>query len=50
MMLAVPADEVVFGVFDATSAQIVAGACLRADIPAERLTAAVDAHITLARR
>jgi hypothetical protein len=41
MALAVPIDEVVFGVFAADSADMVAQACQRAGIPAERLTAAV---------
>jgi hypothetical protein len=40
-ILAVPADEVVFGVFEAGSADVVALVCRRAGIPALRLTAAV---------
>jgi hypothetical protein len=44
--LAVPTDEVIFGVFAASSAQIVNQACQRAGIPAQRLTAAIDARIT----
>jgi hypothetical protein len=44
--LAVPADEVIFGVFAASSAQIVIEACQRAGIPAQRLTAAIDARVT----
>jgi hypothetical protein len=40
MTLAVPSDEVVFGVFAADSAQLVARACDLAGIPAQRLTAA----------
>ena len=39
-MLAVPTDQVVFGVFAADSADVVTQACQRAGIPAERLTAA----------
>jgi hypothetical protein len=41
-MLAVPADEVVFGVFTADSADVVAEVCHQAGIPAQRLTAAFD--------
>jgi hypothetical protein len=44
MTLSVPTDEVIFGVFAAGSALIVAQACERGGIPAQRLTAAVDAH------
>src|ERR1700752_2311150 len=43
--LAVPAEEVLFGVFAAGSAKFVSEACCRAGIPAERLTEAVDARI-----
>jgi hypothetical protein len=43
--LAVPTDEVVFGVFAASSAQVVAQACDRAGVPAEALVATVDARI-----
>jgi hypothetical protein len=39
-IVAVPSDQVVFGVFAADSADVVAQACQRAGIPAERLTAA----------
>jgi hypothetical protein len=39
-MLALPTDQVVFGVFAADSADVVAQACQRAGIPADRLTAA----------
>jgi hypothetical protein len=42
MTLAVPTDEVVYGVFGAASAGLVAQACQRAGHPAERLTAAMD--------
>ena len=44
-MLSVPTDEVLFGVFAADSAPIVARACQAAGMPAQRLTDAVDAHI-----
>jgi hypothetical protein len=40
MTLAVPSDEVVFGVFAAGSAQLVTRACDLAGIPAQRLTVA----------
>ena len=39
-LLAVPADEVVFAVFTAGSEDIVARACRRAGLPADRLSAA----------
>lgn len=45
MTLAVPGDEVVFGVFTANSERDVAEACIRAGIPAQRLTAAVEDRI-----
>jgi hypothetical protein len=45
MTLALPTEEVVFGVFAAGSAQIVCEACQRAGIPAERLTDVVDARL-----
>lgn len=45
MTLAVPADEVMFSVFAAESAQTVFQACQRAGFPAERLTAAGEARI-----
>jgi hypothetical protein len=45
--LAVPIDEVVFGVFAAGSADMVAQACQRAGIPAQRLTAAVRGGMLL---
>jgi hypothetical protein len=44
--LAAPTDEVLFGVFAASSEQVVIDACERAGLPAQRLTAAVDARIT----
>ncbi|BDX34655.1 hypothetical protein TUM20985_52020 [Mycobacterium antarcticum] len=43
-VLAVPADDVCFGVFTAASADLVAETCQRAGLPAQRLTPAVDAH------
>ena len=46
MTLAVPTDEVLYGVFAAPSAKTVSETCRRAGIPAERLTKAVDARIT----
>jgi hypothetical protein len=45
MTLAVPADEVVFGVFAADSAESVSEVCRRAGLPAERLTDAMDARV-----
>ena len=44
MTLAVPSDDVVFGVFEADSTHSVASACDRAGIPAQRVTA-VDARV-----
>ncbi|MDT5005003.1 MAG: hypothetical protein QOJ24_2179 [Mycobacterium sp.] len=44
-LLAVPTDEILFGVFAADSEHLVAEICDRAGIPANRLTAAVDAHV-----
>ncbi|HEX2285935.1 MAG TPA: hypothetical protein VHI10_14105 [Mycobacterium sp.] len=41
--IAMRADEVLFGVFAASSEQAVAQACDRAGVPAERLAATVDA-------
>ena len=46
MTLAVPTDEVLYGVFVAPSAKTISETCRRAGIPAERLTKAVDARIT----
>jgi hypothetical protein len=43
-MLVVPTDEVVFGIFVAGSADVVAKVCHQAGIPAQRLTAAFDAR------
>jgi hypothetical protein len=44
-MLAVPTDEVLFGIFAAASANDVAQTCDRAGISAQRLTPASGAHI-----
>jgi hypothetical protein len=44
MALAVPNDELVFGVFVAGSEQVVARVCREAGIPAQRLSLAIDAH------
>lgn len=43
-LLAVPNDEVVFGIFAAGSADLVAEVCDQAGLPAQRLTAAFDAR------
>jgi hypothetical protein len=45
MTLAVPTDEVIFCVFVASSEEIVAEACDRAGLPAERVTAAMAASV-----
>jgi len=45
-MLDVPTDEVLFGVFVADSASIVADTCDRAGMPAQRLTTATDLDLT----
>jgi hypothetical protein len=44
-MLAVPTDEVIFAVFAAGSQDIVAAACRRAGLPADRLSAAAFAAV-----
>jgi hypothetical protein len=44
--LAVPTDEVMYGVFAAGSPEIVVQACRRAGIPLERLSSDVAARIT----
>ncbi|WP_370332624.1 hypothetical protein [Mycolicibacterium hippocampi] len=41
--LAVPADEVVFGLFEATSAEVVIADCERVGLPPMRINAAVHA-------
>jgi hypothetical protein len=46
MTLAVPTDEVLYGVFTAPSANTVTETCRRAGIPAERLNKAVDAQVS----
>jgi Protein of unknown function (DUF4242) len=43
MTLLVPTDEVIFGIFAASSAHIVSETCQRGGMPAQRLTAAIDA-------
>ena len=45
LTLAVPTDEVVYGVFAALSAQTVSEVCRRAGIPAERLSDAIAARV-----
>jgi hypothetical protein len=45
MTLAIPIDEVVFGVFAAGSADTVARTCHRAAMPPQRLTATLHARI-----
>jgi hypothetical protein len=45
MTLAVPADEVIFCVFIASSSDIVAQACDRAGLPAERVSAAMATSV-----
>ncbi len=42
-LVAVPTDDFAFGVFTAASANTVATACQEAGMPAQRLTAALDA-------
>jgi len=46
MALGVLSDEVIFGVFLAGSAPILAQTCRQAGMPAQRLTAAIHARIT----
>jgi hypothetical protein len=45
MTLAVPTDEVIFCIFLASSREIVAQACERAGLPAERVSAAMAAPV-----
>jgi hypothetical protein len=42
--VAVPNDELVFGVFAARSEQVVAQVCRQAGVPAQRLSPAIDAR------
>ena len=42
--LAVPNDELIFGVFAAGSEEAVARVCRQAGIPAQRISAAIDAR------
>ena len=44
--LAVPADEVVFGLFEAPSADSVTDACERAGLPPMRINAALDVGLS----
>jgi hypothetical protein len=46
-VLAVPTDAVLFGVFSAASAQIVAQTCDRAGMSAQRLSPAAEVHFRL---
>lgn len=46
LTLAVPSDEVLFGVFAADSAELVQTACARAGLVPERLSQDVEARIT----
>jgi hypothetical protein len=50
MTLAVPTDEVIFGVFAASSAQLIERVCHLAGLPAQRLVEAVSAHLERAGR
>ena len=43
-VLAVPNDELIFGVFAADSQQIVTQVCRQAGIPAQRISPAIDAR------
>lgn len=47
--LAVPADEVLYGLFGADSSERVSEACNRAGLPPQRLTSEVGAWINVAR-
>ncbi len=42
--LAVPNDELIFGVFAARTKQVVAQVCRQAGIPAQRISPAIDAR------
>lgn len=44
-VLAVPTDDVIFGVFTAGSAAVVAKTCDRAGMPARRLTGATEVQV-----
>ena len=46
MALAVPTDDVVFGLFRASSEQVVVQACNRAGMPAQRVTVATHLAVT----
>ena len=43
--LAVPNDELIFGVFAAGSEQVVARVCRQAGIPAQRISPAIDGRV-----
>lgn len=45
-MVAVPSDEVLFGIFTADSARAVTQTCDRAGIPAQRITTAADLDLS----
>jgi hypothetical protein len=45
-MLAVPGDDVLFGIFTADSAATVAQTCAQAGIPAQRVTTATSLDLT----
>ena len=45
LTLAVPADEVVYGVFEAQSPELVTQLCAQARLPAERLTSDIRARL-----
>jgi hypothetical protein len=44
-VLAVPVDEVLFGIFSAERASLVAQTCERAEMPAQRVTPAAEIHL-----
>lgn len=44
-VLAVPTDDVIFGVFTAGSAEVVAATCERAGMPVRRLTVATEVQV-----
>jgi hypothetical protein len=48
-MLAVPSDEVLFGIFTADSASAVTQTCDRAGLPAHRITTATDLDLSQCR-
>jgi hypothetical protein len=50
MTLAVPTDEVLYGVFGAQSPDIVSRTCIRAGVPHQRLSGDIDTRIRVAGR